>query len=159
MWILGTDVLDGRYGMRPQDDAVEVATHAAAAKVPTAIISFSFDGARSYTYTYTYTYTHVQVPTAIISFSFDAELPLQMRGLPIQSCLRPRSIGGCERFAAGLSTELAPSSTLIPALGRSVGTEAVEAALGVRSAEKLLYGRVNSYASAYGATLKRVAES
>ena len=131
MWILGTDVLDGRYGMRPQDDAVEVATHAAAAKVP----------------------------TAIISFSFDAELPLQMRGLPIQSCLRPRSIGGCERFAAGLSTELAPSSTLIPALGRSVGTEAVEAALGVRSAEKLLYGRVNSYASAYGATLKRVAES
>ena len=131
MWILGTDVLDGRYGMRPQDDAVEVATHAAAAKVP----------------------------TAIISFSFDAELPFQMRGLPIQSCLRPRSIGGCERFAAGLSTELAPSSTLIPALGRSVGTEAVEAALGVRSAKKLLYGRVNSYASAYGATLKRVAES
>ena len=131
MWILGTDVLDGRYGMRPQDDAVEVATHAAAAKVP----------------------------TAIISFSFDAELPLQMRGLPIQSCLRPRTIGGCERFAAGLSTEPAPSSTLIPALGRSVGTEAVEAALGVRSAEKLLYGRVNSYASAYGATLKRVAES
>ena len=131
MWILGTDVLDGRYGMRPQDDAVEVATHAAAAKVP----------------------------TAIISFSFDAELPLQMRGLPIQSCLRPRTIGGCERFAAGLSTELAPSSTLIPALGRSVGTEAVKAALGVRSAKKLLYGRVNSYASAYGATLKRVAES
>jgi len=91
VWILATDCIDGRYGMDMHKEVTKMMPHIVAAKVPTALISFSYDTA----------------------------LSQAMHDLPSQSCVRPRSFKSCERFRDPATVQVASSGVenLIPVLG------------------------------------------
>jgi len=95
IWIIGTDVIDGRYGNGFQVDIINTMPHAVAAGVP----------------------------IALISFSYDVKLNEAMRGLPTQACVRPRSIKGCKRFddnpGKGPVEAADQGAKLIPVLGNA----------------------------------------